>query len=409
VIGSGLLVRSFEALRAIDPGFSADNLLTFTVQPLRTKYENAQAVALFYGRLIERLEAIPGVTRVGAVNTLPLVGGGCCNTTTVVEEFPPAEGELPPTFHTRRTTPGYFEAMNIPLVEGRAFTTVDHNGQLGSVIISRSVKDTYWPDTSALGKRITTFGIPTKEVVGVVGDVHVRGLDVGAEQSVYLPMLDPDGDTGMLSLTDPMTFTVRTAGEPLGIVSAIGSAIAELDPDLPMADVRTMDRILGDSMSRTSFTMSILLIAALIALFLGSVGIYGVLSYVTSQRIPEIGIRSALGASPGAVGRMVLTQGMKLAAIGLVIGFFGAIALGRVMVAELYEVSPFDSVTFVAASAIILGVAALASLLPAARAAGTSPVESAAIPVERENRRRMCARRTRASSCPLVRARGGVP
>jgi ABC-type antimicrobial peptide transport system permease subunit len=170
--------------------------------------------------------------------------------------------------------------------------------------------------------------------------------------------------------------TVRTTSGPLGVVSAIRSAIAELDRDLPIAKVQSMERVLGDSMSRTSFTMSVLVIAALIALFLGAVGIYGVLSYVVSQRTTEIGIRSALGASPGAVRWMVLSQGMRLAAIGLVIGFLAALALGRVMVGQLYGVSPVDPVTLVAASTIFLAVSILASLLPAARAAGTVPVDA---------------------------------
>jgi putative ABC transport system permease protein len=189
-------------------------------------------------------------------------------------------------------------------------------------------------------------------------------------------MLDPEGGAAVITLTDPMTLTVRTAVEPLSLVSAIGSAIAELDADLPMADVRPMNRVLGDSMSRTSFTMSLLVLSALIALFLGAVGIYGVLSYVVSQRTPEIGIRSALGASPGAVRRMVLSQGMRLAGVGVLIGLIAAVALGRVMVTQLYGVDPVDPITLVAASAIFLAVAMLASVLPAARAAATAPTDA---------------------------------
>ena len=182
------------------------------------------------------------------------------------------------------------------------------------IIISKSVKARYWPGTSALGKRID-IGNVSARVVGVVGDVHIRGLDVPADQFLYLPMLDAAGGG-----VQAMTMTVRTAVEPLSLVSAIRSAIAEVDGDLPMAKVQSMERVLGDSMSRTSFTMSVLVIAALVALFLGAVGIYGVLSYVVSLRTPEIGIRLALGASPGAVRRMVLSQGMRLAGAGALIG-----------------------------------------------------------------------------------------
>ena len=326
VIGSGLMVRSFQALRSVDPGFSADGVLTFEVRPLATKYVGPQAVAQFYDRLIERLEAVSGVIRAGAIDTLPLTDSGN-SFAAVIEEFPPAEAALPPVFEVRRTTPGYFEAMNIPLVEGRLFTPDDHNRRLSSVIISNSVKAQYWPQTSALGKRID-IGKLSARVVGVVGDVHGTGLDVAAEQFLYLPMLDAAGG-GVRA----MTMTVRTAVEPLSMVSAIRGAIAELDGDLPMAKVQSMERVLGDSMSRTSFTMSVLLIAALIALFLGAVGIYGVLSYVVSLRTQEIGTRLALGASPGAVLRMVLSQGMRLAGVGALTGLVAAVALGRVMVA----------------------------------------------------------------------------
>ena len=173
-----------------------------------------------------------------------------------------------------------------------------------------------------------------------------------------------------------MTITVRTAREPLGVVSGIRSALAEVDGDLPMAKVQSMERVLDDSMSRTSFTMALLAIGALIALFLGAVGIYGVLSYVVSERTTEIAVRSALGASPGDVRRMVLSQGAWLAASGVLIGLIAAVALGRVIVAQLYGVSPVDPVTLVAAAAIFMTVAALASLLPAVRAAGTAPVDA---------------------------------
>jgi ABC-type antimicrobial peptide transport system permease subunit len=257
------------------------------------------------------------------------------------------------------------------LIEGRAFTPDDHKQRLPAVVISESVKARYWPDESALGKRITVAQrIPT-QVVGVVGDVRGAGLDVTGEQFLYLPMIDSTGGG-----VRQMTMTVQTAVEPLSVVNAVRSAIAELDSDLPMGKVQSMDRVLADSMSDTSFTMSLLVIGALIAVFLGTVGIYGVLSYVVSVRSAEIGIRSALGASPGDVRRMVLSQGMRLGMVGVLIGLVAAVALGRVMRTLLYDTSPVDPVTLLAASAIFVAVAILASFVPAARAAGTSPVRA---------------------------------
>jgi putative ABC transport system permease protein len=173
-----------------------------------------------------------------------------------------------------------------------------------------------------------------------------------------------------------MTMTIRTAVEPLSLVSAIRTAIAEVDPDVPMVDVRSMQRVLGDSVSRTSFTMSLLVIAALIALFLGAVGLYGVLSYVVSQRAPEIGLRLALGASPGAMRGMVVSQGLRLVGVGVLIGLIAALMLGRVMVTHLYGVDPVDSVTIASAAAIFLAVAVLASALPAHRAAAVAEMDT---------------------------------
>jgi putative ABC transport system permease protein len=369
VVGSGLLVRSFHALRSVDPGFSADAVLTFEVRPLPTKYPEAEAMAQFYDRLIERLDAVAGVTRAAAIDLLPLTGTAN-NVGALIEDFPAAEGAFPPVFEVRRVTPGYFDAMRIPVVEGRAFTADDHTRRLPSVIISSSVKARYWPVTSALGKRIDIARLSAR-VVGVVGDVHHNSLDEPPGEFMYLPMVDAAGGD-----VDAMTMTVRTASEPLSLVSAIRDAIAEVDKDLPMGNVQPMERVLGDSMSRTSFTMSVLVIAALIALFLGAVGIYAVLSYVVSLRTPEIGTRLALGASPGAVLRMILSQGMRLAGLGALMGLVAALALSRVIVALLYGVSPVDPVTLVATSAVFLAVAVLASLLPAARAAGTAPVDA---------------------------------
>ncbi|HET7607946.1 MAG TPA: ABC transporter permease, partial [Gammaproteobacteria bacterium] len=373
VIGSGLMVRSFDALRSVDPGFQADGVLTFNVRPLPTKYAGPEPLARFYDSLIERLEAVPGVTRAGGINALPL-GAGTGNLATVIEEFPPAEGEFPPGFFIYRATPGYFEAMSIPVVEGRSLTPDDHHNRLGSVIINSSLKERYWPSTSALGKRLNISGIRA-QVVGVVGDVHTAGLDVEAPQVLYLPMLDAVGANALMAVGG-MTITVRTSVEPLSVVPAIRAAIAELDADLPIANVRSMQDVVGTSLSRSSFMMTLLVIAALIALFLGSIGIYGVLSYIVTTRTAEIGVRSALGASPERLRRLVLFQGLRLAGVGVLIGVAGAIVLGRVIEAQLYGVEPVDPVTLGAGAAIFLAVAVLASLLPAIRAARTAPVDA---------------------------------
>ena len=370
VIGSGLMVRSFDALRSVDPGFAAERVLTFSVRPPLGRYEGPSAVAQLYQRMTERLEMIPGVARAGAIDTLPLTGPGR-SVGTVIEEFPPDEGQFPPVFQVRRAAPGYFEALQIPLIEGRTLTPDDHSRRLGTVLISQSIKEAYWAETSAIGKRLTVSGGAVARIVGVVADVRSTSLDSPADRIVYLPMIDAEGGSGV----EGMTLTVRTAIDPLRLVSPIRSAIAELDPDIPLADVRSMGRIVSDSISRASFTATLLSIAALVAFFLGTLGIYAVLSYIVSQRTTEIGIRAALGASGRSVRSMVLGQGLRLAGTGVLIGIGVTLALGSLLAAELYGVEPFDPATFATAVVIFLAVALFASLLPAARAAGTNPVD----------------------------------
>ena len=366
LVGSGLMVRSFQELRSVDPGFGAEGVMTFRLSPPPSKYPGGDAPAQFYDQLIERLEAIPGATSAGGITNLPLTGGGAI-LTTQIDDFPTPEGEFPPTFLIRRATPGYFETMGMPVVEGRTFTSDDHNARLGSLIISESIKRQYWPNESALGKRMTTAGAPAR-VVGVVGDVHDTGLEIPAEQFVYKPMLDSVGGG-----VRPMMMTVRTDGDPEALVPEIRAAVEGLDPELPITELQSMEDILGDSLSRTSFTMSLLLLAAVVALFLGSVGIYGVLSYVASQRTAEMGVRLALGADAATVRKIILSQGMMLAVIGVAVGLAGAFALGGVMSSLVYGVSPADPVTLVGVSVVFLAVAAGASLVPAARAARTPP------------------------------------
>ena len=370
-VGSALMARSFAALYSVDPGYDPEGVLTFTLSPSPTRYQGPEAVARFYDELLDDLRALPGVSAAGAITFLPLTGGLGADSdlfmAAQIEEFPPAAGEFPPTFLFRRVSPGYFEAMGIPLIEGRAFTTDDHLRQLPSLIISQSIRDEYWPGGSALGKRITIAGVPA-QVVGVVGDIHDAGLDAPAEQVAYKPMRDPSG-RGVLG----MTVAVRTDRDPLSLSPEIRSVIASMDPDLPVADIRSMRSVVGDSISRTSFTMAIHGLAAGIALLIGGVGLYGVISYGVTQRTGEIGLRQVLGADAGSVRRLVLRDGMRMAGAGVLIGLVTALGLGQFLSSLLYDVGPYDMVSLLAGAAVLLGVAGLASVIPAARAARIPP------------------------------------
>ncbi|HAW90901.1 MAG TPA: hypothetical protein DCX61_09580, partial [Gemmatimonadetes bacterium] len=330
-------------------------------------YDNSpEVLAQFYDELLDGLEDIPGVARAGAVTSLPLQGiAGSLSTS--IDEFPVADDEFPPTFLIRRATPGYFEAMGIDVLEGREFTDEDHQERLGSLIISESIKDRFWPDVSALGKRMAIAGAAARSV-GVVRDVNAVGLDTEAEPYIYKPLLDSVGG-GVAA----MAMAVRANADPLSLVPAIRSLIASMDAELPISEIRLMEGIVSDSLSRTSFTMTLLLLAAAIALFLGSVGIYGVISYIVAQRTDEIGVRLALGAGAPEVRWMILMQGMRLAAVGVVVGLLAAVAMGRLMTSLLYGISPFDVTTFVIGAVIFLVVATLAGIIPAVRASRIPP------------------------------------
>jgi putative ABC transport system permease protein len=370
-VGSTLMIRSFAALHAIDPGFDPSHVLTLRVSPGTARHPTAEAVARFYDELLAGLRALPGVTATGAALFLPMTGGigglGGPFLGAGIEDFPRAPGDPMVTFVYRRATPGYFEAMGIPVIEGRTFTPDDHQRRLGTLIISKSIKDRYWPGTSALGKRLAIAG-PPATIVGVVGDVHDTRLDAPVEPVVYKPLLDATGGT-----VRAMTLTIRTTTDPEQLIPAVHRTLQALDPDLAVDDVRPMQSVVGDSLSRTSFTTTILTLAAGIALFLGAIGIYGVMAYGVVQRTGEIGVRQALGASRATVVRMIVREGMTMTGAGIVLGLAAALGLGRVLTSLLYGVAPSDIATLVGGAVVFMGVAALASVIPVARAVRMSP------------------------------------
>jgi predicted permease len=362
LVGSGLLVRSFQRLQDVDPGFRTDGVLTFGLRPSPAKYDAPEDVVQFYDHLLGELELIPGVSAAGGIVTLPMTESGTF-AERIVEGFPVEQGEIGPVFYLRRVTPGYFEAMGIPVLEGRVFGPDDHNLPLATVVVSNSVKRRFWPETSPIGKRISG-----STIVGVVGDVHGRSLDTPIEDFVYYPMLDSTG-----SGVSAMKMVVRSQGDPLAVLPAVRDLIGRLDPDLPIAEVRPMSEILGDSMNRTSFTMTMIVLATIIATFLACVGIYGVISYSLSQRKAEIGMRLALGALPSQVFGIVALRGMKLAGAGVALGLIAAIALSGILSTLLFGVDRLDAVTLVGGPLLLLGVACLASVVPAWKAARTAP------------------------------------
>lgn len=374
LVGSGLMLRSFSALQSVDPGFDTEGLLTFQVGLPSSQYDSPELTIDFHRQLAERLAAIPGADLVGAIGGLPLTD---TKSTSSMEstDRPVADGELAPLVETRQATPGYFEVMSIPIMEGRALAWSDQATEYRAVVISESLANAFWPGESAIGRQIRRQGNEQSwEVVGVAGDVRFDGIEDDPLPLLYEPIVR--GTAEAPSLATAMDIVVRVGGDPLTSVQAARAAVRAIDPRLPIILPRSVESIVSDSMQSTSFTVLLLGIAAGIALLLGTVGIYGVIAYVVSRRTAEIGVRMALGAPASVVLRSVVGQGAVLIAIGLGVGLIGSWAMSRTLASLLYGVTATDPATFVGTAALLAAVSLLATYLPARKAARINPVEA---------------------------------
>jgi len=379
LVGSGLMLRSFDQLRSIDPGFEAEGLLTFQVNLPREGYEGAQTAAGFHQQLIDRLAGLPGVSAVSAASYLPLSGGGS-GTAVRAEDIPLAPDELPPMLWFKYVAPDYFETMETRLIAGRSLNRADYQDQLPNVVINKGVANRLWPgpEQDVLGKRLGGNEADSVAawftVVGVVEDVADEGLREEPRELIYYSMVSPRGDDAWVMRS--MTYVLRTAGPPASLARPARAAVWEMNRDLPVAEMQDMETIVAESTARLSFTMIALAIAAAVALLLGGIGLYGVLSYVVNQRTREMGVRIALGAEANQVRWMVVRQGMMVAGAGLVVGIGASLYLARVLESLLYGTSPTDLVTFVTTSGVLMAVALLASYVPARRASAIDPMEA---------------------------------
>ena len=372
LVGSGLMLRSFIALRAVDPGFDGEGVMTVNLAVPTAEIEGALETAEFFRQLRERLEAQPGVEGVGLANGVPL-SGTMSFSTQELEDHPRGPGD-PPIFSSNGfASPGYFEALDIPLIEGRTFQPGDRGDQTRAAIVSESFARAWWPDTSPLGRRLGG-GPDWYEIVGVVADVHYESLDVPAEEIIYFPTVL--GTAEELQALRQLTLVVKVSGEPSAILSVIRREVRAMNPRIPISTPRTMEAISKQATARTSFTVAMLGVASGVALLLGMVGIYGVISYVVSQRTREIGVRMALGASAPKVRGMVVRQGMGLASLGVGAGLLGAWFLSSVMTTLLFGVSATDPLTYASVALVLSLVAAIACWLPAQRAAGVDPAQA---------------------------------
>jgi predicted permease len=382
LVGSGLLARSFQRMRAVDPGFKPDHVLTLRLAIPDVTYHTTGDISRFYYQLTTRLAALPGVQAVGATTKLPLADVGDNHNGTWIEDHPVTKDELPPIASTTSITQDYFKAMGIPLVEGRSFRDDGSDRPTHEVIVSRAFARHYWPNGSALGKRIKSGGpdVAWSTIVGVAGDVHDAALTKPVDELIYLPVVSvvqpPPGTADSVVADNTMTLAIRTAGDPMAVFPQVRQEIWAMDRNLPLVNVQELSGVVAAAMARTTFTLIMIGAAAGVALLLGAIGIYGVISYMVSLRTREIGVRLALGAQRNEVRGMIVRQGLVLALVGVGIGLAGALALSRLISSLLYGIAPHDPVTLGAVTLGLLAVAGVASWLPAMRAARIDPIEA---------------------------------
>jgi predicted permease len=381
--GAGLMARSFARLRAVPSGIDAAHTFAFRVALPGAVYSAPGSAARFVVRALDQVAAAPGVEAAAAISKLPLVGDARQDSALFVEDHPLTPGTMPNIHQFAFASPGYFRAMGVPILEGRTFETLDPARAPREVVLSRAVVARYWPRESAIGKRVRMA--PVGEwytVVGVAGDVRGTALDQPPDEIVYLPLVVTLGGQAMgmdperLWTPRDIAFVARTAGDPAATGARAEGVIRELDPEVPAYGARSMADVVARSAARTTLTLTLLGIASLVALALGSVGIYGVISYVVTLRTREIAVRMALGATPVDVRRMVSRQAGVVVAVGIAVGLAGAVALTRVLGALLFGVSPVDPLTMMAAVAILAAVAVVASWVPARRAARMDPAQA---------------------------------
>jgi len=370
LVGAGLMMQSFLRLSEVNPGFNPENLVTAEFWLPQFKYPEDGQQAAFYTKLLERVAQLPGVSSSAAISVLPLTGSDVSTSPQIEGRPEPDEGERSEV-QLRSVSPSYFRTMGIPLLQGRDFTTRDDEDAPGVAVISEAgARRLFGSKDAAMGERLDYVGDtenPTwSEIVGVVGDVHESGLDQEAAAEVYVPYRQ---------LPSAFMYVVtRSALDPTSLTNAIRREVQAIDKDQPILEARTMNERIAESIAARRFSMLLFAVFAGIALVLAVVGIYGVMSYSVARRTHEIGIRMALGAGRGGVLRLVVGQGMILAAVGISIGLTAAFALTRVMSSLFYGVSATDPVTFIGVAMLLTIAALLACYIPARRATKVDPM-----------------------------------
>ena len=368
--GAGLLLRSYARLWQTNPGFVPDHLLTARISLPPLQYRDPARITAFYAELLAGVRALPGVISASTVDGLPFGGGGGGGDFKIVGR-PWPSSEAVPDVRKRIAMPGYFQTMRIPLKQGRLFTAQDNSAGRRVALVDETFAKSFFPKGDAVGQflidpRVSQKPGDASQIVGIVGGVKDRNLIDQPRPVIYHPALQAPRPF--------MNLVVRTAGDPLALVSAVEQRVRELDRNLPVYKIATMEQNLGDSLMRRRFSMLLLAVLAGLALCLAALGVYGVIAYSVSQRTREIGIRMALGAPPASVHKLILGQAMRPVLAGLTAGLLASLVAMRALASLLYGVTATDPPTFLVVAGVLLAISALASAFPARRAAHVDPM-----------------------------------
>jgi predicted permease len=380
LVGAGLLLTSFRRVLAVKPGFTTDNVITATVSLPWAKYKDGSDQRKFANAALDQIRALPGVAGAGATDTIPF-GHHNSDSVIMAEGYVMKPGESLISPSRMVASAGYFEAMRIPLLEGRFFDARDTPDSPTTIIVDQRLARKFWPDSSPIGKRMWKPNSaqdlvqpgPTASwytVVGVVGSIKLRAL------------VDPDERVGAYyfpseqSPQDTITFAIRSSSEPLSLVPALRKTIQEIDAEIPLYDAQTMKHRIAESLISRRSPMFLAMGFGVVALFLAVIGIYGVLAYMVAQRTREIGIRMALGGGRDSIFRLVLREGLLLLLIGFGLGFAGTLGLSRYVESVLFGIRPMDPAVLASVSAVLAAAAILACALPARRATRVDPIEA---------------------------------
>ncbi|HWM90896.1 MAG TPA: ABC transporter permease [Thermoanaerobaculia bacterium] len=377
VIVGGLLIRSFWLLQQVDPGFNPERVLTFQIALPDARYPDEPQVVAFYQRLVDRLRVLPGVETASAAWGLPPKRNILANDTEFEGVPEPPNGPVHNVDYWQFVTHDYLKTLNIPVVSGRGFLPSDAAKTPGVVLVNETTAKLFWPGKDPIGRRLRAPAepdqpLPWLTVVGVVKDVKQAGLEAKTGTEVYF--LHSQMPETLAGASDDMYLLVRAAGDPLNLVSQVRREVQALDPSLPLADIRSLEQVVFESVAQPRFITRMALLFAAVALALAAVGTYGVLSYSVEQRTQEIGVRMALGAQGKQVLGMVLAQGVGLVAVGLVVGVIGALALRRLLAGMLFGVAPTDPTIFASVVVLLSAVSLVACYLPARRATRIDPL-----------------------------------